>query len=57
MLSLMLLKLTFQEIIADIPHDGAAIVVYLLLAAFVAGIWYGSRPGRRARTEASSGVE
>ncbi len=44
MLSLVLLELTLEEIITDIPHDFAALVVYLMLALFVGFIWYGSRP-------------
>jgi hypothetical protein len=44
---LVLLDLTFREIITDVPHDGAAIVAYLFLALFVGAIVYGSR-GRRS---------
>jgi hypothetical protein len=43
MLSLILLDLTLKEIVADIPRDGAAIIVYLLIAVFVGLIWAGSR--------------
>lgn len=35
--------LTFREVLSDIPHDAAAIFVYLLLALFVGFIWWGSR--------------
>ncbi|MBR9988919.1 MAG: hypothetical protein KFH98_04140 [Gemmatimonadetes bacterium] len=35
--------LTLHEIISDIPHDGASLVVYLMLLAFVGFIWAGSR--------------
>lgn len=35
--------LTIGEILADIPHDGPAIVVYLLTAAATALIWWGHR--------------
>jgi hypothetical protein len=45
MLSLMLLELTLQEVVADIPHDAGAMIVYLLLGAFVGLVWYGSRAG------------
>ncbi|CAN5439331.1 hypothetical protein BH24GEM3_BH24GEM3_18710 [soil metagenome] len=45
MFSLILLNLTSEEIVTDIPHDAAAVVVYLLLALFIGFIWYGSRPG------------
>lgn len=43
MLSLVLLKLSLQEILADIPRDAGAILVYVLMAAFAATIWIGSR--------------
>jgi hypothetical protein len=36
--------LTLREIIADIPHDFAALVVYVVLGLFVFFIWVGSRP-------------
>ena len=44
--------LTLAEIVADIPHDAAAIFVYMLLgASLFAVIWFGARssgsPGRR----------
>jgi len=35
--------LTIGEILADIPHDGPAIVLYLLTAASAALIWWGHR--------------
>jgi hypothetical protein len=43
MLSHILLDLSFAEIVSDIPHDGGAVVVYLLLAVFGAMTWAGSR--------------
>ncbi len=43
MLSLVLWDLTLYEVLADIPHDFAALVVYAILALFVGFIWYGSR--------------
>jgi hypothetical protein len=43
MFALTLLELTLREIVADVPHDFAALVTYAVLALFVAGIWYGSR--------------
>ncbi|CAN5638058.1 hypothetical protein BH23GEM7_BH23GEM7_24470 [soil metagenome] len=52
MFSLILLNLTFEEIVTDIPHDAAAVVVYLLLALFVGFIWYGSRPGAAGEEDA-----
>lgn len=45
MLSLILLELTLHEVLADVPHDAGAIVVYLMMALFVGFIWLGrSRP-------------
>lgn len=38
--------LTLRKVITDIPHDVPAMVVYLLLGAFVFLIWRGSRPSR-----------
>jgi hypothetical protein len=35
--------LTLDEIISGIPHDGPAIVVYIMLVAFGGFIWMGSR--------------
>ena len=35
--------LTMDEVIRGIPHDGPAIVVYLMLIVFVGFIWAGSR--------------
>jgi hypothetical protein len=35
--------LTFNAVIQDIPHDGPAIVVYLMLVVFAALVWLGSR--------------
>jgi hypothetical protein len=42
-IALVLMKLTFWEVITDIPHDFAAVVTYAILAMFIVGIWYGSR--------------
>lgn len=36
--------LTFGEMVRDIPHDGAAIVAYILIIAFAWLIWRGNRP-------------
>jgi hypothetical protein len=30
-------------VIADIPHDAAALITYVLLALFVAFVWSGAR--------------
>lgn len=35
--------LTVGDVIRDIPHDGAAIVVYLFIGAFVYAIWRANR--------------
>ncbi|HSJ23039.1 MAG TPA: hypothetical protein VK929_00040 [Longimicrobiales bacterium] len=35
--------LTFVEVLQNIPHDGPAVVIYLMLAGFVALVWLGSR--------------
>ena len=35
--------LTLREVIADIPHDVPAMVVYVIIALFVGFIWWGSR--------------
>lgn len=43
MIASILLKLTLQEILSDIPHDLPALVAYLVLTLFVVGIWLGSR--------------
>ena len=38
--------LTLGEVLSSIPHDPAAIVAYLLVAAFAAFIWIGNRNAR-----------
>ncbi|HEU5210950.1 MAG TPA: hypothetical protein VFU06_16260 [Longimicrobiales bacterium] len=35
--------LTFEAVIRNLPHDAGAIVVYVLMLAFIGFIWYGSR--------------
>ena len=35
--------LTIGKILSDIPHDAAAIFVYVLIAVFAALIWLGNR--------------
>lgn len=37
--------LTFRDVLADIPRDGPAILVYALTAGMVFLIWRGSRGG------------
>lgn len=39
--------LTLHKILTDIPHDLPAMVVYVMLGAFVFLIWRGSRPTRK----------
>lgn len=39
--------LTIGEVIADIPHDAAAVFLYLLMAASIILIWRGHRAARR----------
>jgi hypothetical protein len=35
--------LTLGEFVHNIPHDGPALVVYAMIAAFVVLVWRGSR--------------
>lgn len=56
MLSLLSFELTMREIVADLPRDGGALFVLLLMLAFVAFIWLGSRKGS-APAAARSAVE
>ena len=35
--------LTFGDVVRNLPHDGAALVVYALVLGFVWFIWQGSR--------------
>jgi hypothetical protein len=37
--------LTLHKVIADIPHDVASLVIYIMVAGFLFLIWYGSRAG------------
>lgn len=37
------LMLGVREVLADIPHDAGAIVVYLMLLALGFFVWHGSR--------------
>lgn len=38
--------LTFREVVQNLPHDGPALLVYVLVALFIGFIWHGSRgPG------------
>lgn len=47
--------LTFEAVIRNLPHDVGAIVVYVLMFAFIGFIWYGSRkpPAIDARDEST----
>ena len=58
--------LTLGEVLQNIPHDGPAVVVYVMLAIFVGFIWMGSRnsgkpdttdAGHDPRTETSTKSE
>lgn len=40
--------LTLRDIVADIPHDAGALVVYALMAVFFGFIWYGNKGARKA---------
>lgn len=46
MLSLAFLELTLRDVLSDVPRDGGALAVFLLMLAMVAVIWHGSRSGR-----------
>jgi hypothetical protein len=50
MVPLVLISITFKGVIAEIPHDAGALIAYLLLLAFVAFIWIGSRAKPAAET-------
>ena len=43
MLAITLIRLTFQNVVEDIPHDASAFITYALLALFVAFIITGAR--------------
>ena len=46
--------LTLREIVQNIPHDAAAVVVYVLIAVFAGFIWMGTRgQGNPPPTDAS----
>ena len=50
MLSLALFKLTLQSVLSDIPLDAGSAIVLVMMVAFVAFVWLGSRGGAaRAR--------
>ena len=34
---------TLDSVLHNLPHDTGAIIVYLLVIAFIGFIWYGSR--------------
>ena len=40
--------LTLREVIADIPHDGPAFVVYAMVLVSIGMIWRANRPRRRS---------
>lgn len=37
-------ELTLAEVVADLPHDLAALIVYVILGLLVYFVWYGSKP-------------
>ena len=55
MLSFILLELTLQEVLADVPQDPAAVLTYAMLVLFVAFVWAGSRGGSGNRSAAGGG--
>ncbi len=44
--------LTLKDIVLDIPHDMAALVVYAMVGIFVFFIWFASKPSVVARHSA-----
>jgi hypothetical protein len=40
--------LTLREVVAEVPHDAASLLVYLLVLIAVVAVVRGSRSGRRA---------
>ncbi len=42
-------ELTLAEVVADLPHDLAALIAYVILGLFVYFVWYGSKPEVLAR--------
>ncbi|HEX6308124.1 MAG TPA: hypothetical protein VFZ69_08055 [Longimicrobiales bacterium] len=47
--------LTIGEIVSGIPHDGPAVLVYVMLVGFGLLIWWGNRnSGRGKRTPPAS---
>lgn len=42
-------SLTFAEVLADIPHDGAAFTLYAIVAFSVFLVWWGHRNAGRDR--------
>lgn len=46
MLSVIMLDLTFKEVLSSVPTDPGAILAYVLIAAFVWVIWKGNQPSK-----------
>jgi hypothetical protein len=42
-------SLTLGKVVADIPHDLPALIVYLMVAALALFVWWGSSPRSLAR--------
>jgi hypothetical protein len=38
--------LTLGDVLANVPHDGPAVVIYLMGAVFLGLVWAGSRKGK-----------
>jgi hypothetical protein len=55
MLALVLLDLTFREVLTDIPHDAGAVIAYIMIALFVVFTFLGSR--RRSAAGETSSLE
>jgi hypothetical protein len=43
MFALILLDLTFREVVSDIPHDAGAVLAYLMIALFIGFTVIGTR--------------
>lgn len=47
MLSVIMLDLTFKEVLSSVPANPGAIMAYVLIVAFIWFIWKGSRPSKQ----------
>ena len=46
--------LTLRDIVADIPHDAGALVVYAFMAIFLGFIWYGNKARPKSPSKEAS---